>query len=207
MTIIRKAADIREATTADLVETYNHFTPHAPIKKFENRTVAERRVEMALLAATDRAAHAGVPRGQAPTPKAPSELPPAPVAAPAAEPPAPQAASAANPYPAGSKRAALFEQMRDKVKPVARPKVEKRPADAPRARKVTHVVVTGAGLSKLQAGSQRAAVLATLQRMALEAGGGPVALEDAAKQLDFPIGGHVQKLIAVKHLAAHTPAA
>lgn len=71
--IIRSAAEIAGASMAQLVATYNAMTGKA-IKKFENRTVAERRVEMALLSATDAAGHAGVPHNAKPAPMTLAEL-------------------------------------------------------------------------------------------------------------------------------------
>lgn len=67
MTIIRSQADIAEATTADLVETYNQLTGKA-ITKFSSRAAGEVQVSNALLAATDRDAHSGVPKGATPKP-------------------------------------------------------------------------------------------------------------------------------------------
>jgi hypothetical protein len=63
--LITNAKDIATAETSDLVFTYNELEGKS-VKKFENRTTAERKVEMAILAAGDRAAHRGTKVGVAP---------------------------------------------------------------------------------------------------------------------------------------------
>jgi len=63
--IITQQSDIAEATTEDLVATYNALTGKS-IKKFETRAVAEVRVANAMLASADRVGHAGVPKGAVP---------------------------------------------------------------------------------------------------------------------------------------------
>lgn len=68
MTVIAKQSQIQEASTADLVETYNALTGKS-IKKFSSRAVGETQVANAILAAEDRAGHAGVAKGEKPTAK------------------------------------------------------------------------------------------------------------------------------------------
>lgn len=63
--LITNQNDIADATTEDLVHTYNELEGKS-IKKFESREVAERRVANAILAATDRAGHRGVKVGETP---------------------------------------------------------------------------------------------------------------------------------------------
>jgi hypothetical protein len=63
--LITNAKDIATAETADLVFTYNELEGKS-IKKFESRSTAERRTEMAILAAKDRAGHRGVKVGEQP---------------------------------------------------------------------------------------------------------------------------------------------
>lgn len=201
MSIITKAAQIAEASTADLVETYNHFTGSS-IKKFENRTIAERRVEMALLAATDRGAHAGVKPGREPEPLPAGALQQEAPAAGQEQPAAPTAPAAeGNPHPAGSKRAALWEQMQGKKRPEPRPRAEKRPPGEPRRSRITHVKLS-TGISKLQAGSARAAVLDGIRTLAAAAPRGVVGLAELAAHVGIDVRGHVQKLIVVKHVVA-----
>lgn len=57
MTIITTQAQIADAKTADLVETYNHLTGKS-IAKFESRAKAESAVKMAIMAGIDKANHA-----------------------------------------------------------------------------------------------------------------------------------------------------
>ena len=73
MTILRNPNHIATAEMADLLETYNALTGNA-VERFESRAVAERRTEMAMLAARDAAGHAGVPRGVEPEVKTVAEL-------------------------------------------------------------------------------------------------------------------------------------
>ena len=60
-TILRSPAKIAEATTADLIATYNALTGKS-IKKFSTRAAGEHQVEMAMLAAKDMDGHTGVPK-------------------------------------------------------------------------------------------------------------------------------------------------
>lgn len=57
MTVITTQAQIADAKTADLVETYNHLTGKS-IAKFESRAKAETAVKMAIMAGVDKANHA-----------------------------------------------------------------------------------------------------------------------------------------------------
>ncbi len=178
MTILRSAKDISAATTADLVETYNAMTG-ASIKKFENRAIAERRVEMALLAATDRAGHAGVQPNTTPTPKTMQELP--------------------HPYPAGSLRAQLSEEIAAQKPVVARPKAsELAAAGAPAAPRavITAVRATFTGTSRCQPNSIRANVLAAIQ----SAPDHTITIADLDKHFGHPTRGYVQKLLEKAHL-------
>jgi hypothetical protein len=60
--IIRTPDQIAGATLECLLLSYNALTGR-PIKRFADRATAERRLEMAMLAAQDATAHAGVPKG------------------------------------------------------------------------------------------------------------------------------------------------
>ena len=68
MTILTSQKQIQEASTADLVETYNALTGKS-IKKFSSRAIGETQVANAILAAEDRAGHAGVAKGEKPVAK------------------------------------------------------------------------------------------------------------------------------------------
>jgi len=73
MTIIRDQNAIAEASTADLLETYNAYTGKN-ITRFSSRAAGEVQVVNSILAATDASAHAGVPKGSAPRPRTLEEL-------------------------------------------------------------------------------------------------------------------------------------
>lgn len=60
--VLRARSDIAEATMAQLLATYNALTGKS-LKKFENKEIAQRRVDMAMMAAQDADAHLGVPKG------------------------------------------------------------------------------------------------------------------------------------------------
>lgn len=68
MTVLTSQKQIQEASTADLVETYNALTGKS-IKKFASRAAGETQVANAILAAEDRAGHAGVAKGEKPPAK------------------------------------------------------------------------------------------------------------------------------------------
>lgn len=65
MTIITNTKLVPEASTADLLETYNALAGKS-IKRFSSRAAAEVQVTNAIMAAEDRAGHAGVPKGTKP---------------------------------------------------------------------------------------------------------------------------------------------
>ena len=71
--IIRTQAEIADATTADLVATYNALTGKS-IKKFSSRAAGEAQVSNAILAAQDADAHTGVPKHQRAVARTPAEL-------------------------------------------------------------------------------------------------------------------------------------
>lgn len=185
MTIIRDQKDIAAASTADLVETYNAMTGTS-IKKFENRAIGERRVAMALLSATDSAAHAGVPKGEHAAPKTVDEL-------------------AAATYPAGSMRAKLQEEIAQQQPIAPRP----RKADdttAPKRQIITHVRATLTGTSRCQEGSIRAGVLAFIQGCKTKDGSQRVVSVAEVDQVALSehgqasSRGYIQKLVEKGHL-------
>lgn len=183
MTVIRKAADIAAASSADLVETYNALTGSS-IKKFETRKIAERRVEMALLAATDAAGHAGVAPNTAPVPATVEEL-------------AEKAAS--NPYKEGTMSHSLHEACEKAAPIVPRPKkaeaVKAGAAPAAAPRKFSFVRPTFAGTSKVQANSNRAAVLACVNTHPEG-----VTVEALDAYFCYATRGYLQKLIEKNHV-------
>lgn len=65
MAIITLPARIAEATAADLILTFNALTG-CSVESFDSRAIAERRVEMAILAAKDADARTGVPKNTDP---------------------------------------------------------------------------------------------------------------------------------------------
>jgi hypothetical protein len=77
MTVLTSQKQIQEASTADLVETYNALT-NKNIKKFASRAAGETQVANAILAAEDRAGHAGVAKGENPVAKPLAEEAPKP---------------------------------------------------------------------------------------------------------------------------------
>lgn len=84
MTILRTQAECDDASMADLLETYNAMTGKA-VARFASLEIGRQRTKMAIMAATDAAGHAGVPKHSAPTAKTVEELNQKP-AAPAAQP-------------------------------------------------------------------------------------------------------------------------
>lgn len=184
MTILRRASDIAAASSADLVETYNALTGSS-IKKFETRKIGERRVEMALLAATDAAGHAGVAPNTTPAPATVQEL---------------AAKAASNPYKEGTMSHSLHDACEKAAPIVPRPKVPeaKKSGAAPAAvRKFLVVSPTFAGVSKVQANSNRAAVLAYVN--AHPAG---ISVEALDGYFGYATRGYLQKLIEKNHVLA-----
>ena len=221
MTIIRTQAAVTEASTADLLESYNAFTGK-DIKKFASREAAERQTSNAILAAIDASGKLGVKKGQKPVAMTLTELEAARSAkaqdsAGAAKPQqgaaAAQEANAAT--PAGKslrtslKAKAVGEPNKPKVKP-------QKPEGAGRAPKVTHVeIVPEGGRSKMQVGSQRKAIMDAIVGKAKNAKSISVTgREDKVRCVSIdllqeehrePVRGHVLKLIFEGHLRAVQP--
>lgn len=177
MTIIRDQNSIPDASTADLIETYNAFTGKS-IKKFSSRAAGESQVANAILAAQDRAGHAGVAKGEAPKPVTEAEV------------------------KAKSLRATLAEKAgtAEPNKPRAKP-AKREPTNGARRAACTAVVPTGRGNSRLQAASIRGRVMAFISA-AHKSAGAPVAIEAIAKEFGDPARGAVSALIAHDHLEA-----
>lgn len=73
MTIITKQSQIAEASTADLLATYNALSGKS-ITRFSSRAAGEVQVANAILSAENAAGHAGVAKGAAPTALTQAEL-------------------------------------------------------------------------------------------------------------------------------------
>lgn len=204
--IIRTQAEIEGASSAVLVATYNALTGSC-IKKFECRAVAERRVAMAILSATDAAGHAGVKRGEIPTPKTREELNgaakwPAMTVEDLKKPTEPEfksteAPDAKNPFQPGSMAHGLWVATHDAVPP------EKRPAPAQKVPRVKgeklnfdKLRATFAGTSRTQEKSTRHAVLMFIQKCP-DGITNVAALEKHFKQ---PVRGYLQKLLEKNHI-------
>ena len=210
--IIRNRADVSAASTADLIATYNALTGNA-VERFSSRAIAERRVDMALMAAEDAAGHLGVPKGSDAVAMTKEELEAAApvVQEPAAEAPKPvQAPSKSdegtvgpdngeNPFKPGTLAYNLWvatksAEANDPARIKKAPKAKTEPSK-PRNKELV-VKATFAGLSKIQAGSKRAAVLKYVQE-APECTATLVALDAAIGETTR---GYVQKLVEMKHL-------
>jgi hypothetical protein len=177
MTILRKQSDIHDADMADLLETYNALTGNA-VERFESRAIAERRTEMAMLAARDAAGHAGVPKGVEPEVKTMDEL---------ALPFGPMVQQLH--IAAENARA---EAAPKRIKAMKARELTARPLRTP----ADKIRATFAGTSKPQAASIRGQVLRAIQ----ESEGHTVAQADLDAHMGMPTRSFVQKLIEAGHL-------
>jgi hypothetical protein len=196
--ILRDRAAIAEATSAQLVATYNALTGKS-ISKFENKEIGMRRVEQAMMAAADADAHLGVAKGANGEVKTAEELAVKAVEVGAPIPVLNGGGTPAEPvYAPGS----LAEQLANKAKvaapivPRARREPVKRDPNAPRRATGTHVRAVDGGWSKVRDNSVRGAVLAKIR----EAGGKPVAVEALAAHFDTEVRGYLGKLVEVEHI-------
>ena len=223
--ILRSAAQIASATSAQLVATYNAMTGKA-IKKFENRAIAERKVEMALLSATDAAGHTGVARNTVPVPMTVEEL--------AAKAPAVAVAQAlahqdaddgekptnnepeidlddpalvdpdVNPFKPGTMSHQLWVATKA-LQPITRREVAAKKTKAERAAspgksKLVGVIATFAGTSKTQEGSTRAGVLKYINDAKDSKGNlRAVTIDELDAHISANSRGYVQKLIEKNH--------
>jgi hypothetical protein len=176
MTILRNPNALAAASMEDLIETYNALTGNA-VEQFQSRAIAERRTEMAMLAAKDAAGHAGVPKGIDPEVKTMAELGINPFA-----PMVHQLHIAAE--------AAAVEPMR--VKPMKAREMNVRPLRKP----LDKIRATFAGKSKPQEGSTRGKVLRAIQ----EAEAHTITQADLDALMGTPTRGFVQKLIEMGHV-------
>jgi hypothetical protein len=192
MTIIRDAAAIAAADTADLVETYNALTGKS-IKKFENRATAERRVEMAIMAAKDADGHTGVPKGAEG-----KALDRAAIVEKAAAKgiPTPPALDEEDPKFEPGSLADQLNKAAAAAKPIApREKAERKPG-APAKQSIYAVQATFKGTSKPQAGSVRNNILVHIQNADRSA----ITIEALDKHFELNSRGYVQKLLEKDHL-------
>jgi hypothetical protein len=198
--ILRSQSEIPDASMADLLATYNALTGQS-VRRFSSRAVGEGRVRMAILAATDAAGHAGVPRGTVPLPKTQAELrmkaaelakleehtcvEPTPVPPPAD----------GNPYPKGSTESGLWYTARK-----AEAALRLKPPVKKRQKRTTPPFVavraTFAGSSKPQAASLRAEILRSIQGFAPKG----VTIEALNALYEAPVRSYVQKLMEKKHV-------
>lgn len=180
MTILRNPNAIATADMADLIETYNALTGNS-VERFESRAVAERRTEMAMLAARDAAGHAGVPRGVEPEVKTLEEL-------------------TGNPFPFGSMEHQLYiaaEASRAEAAPKRVKAIKARELTARPLRKPADKIrATFTGTSKPQANSIRGQVLRAIQASE----GHIVTQQDLDAHMGMPTRSFVQKLIETGHL-------
>jgi hypothetical protein len=175
MTILRSPNTLATASMEDLIETYNALTGNA-VEQFQSRAIAERRTEMAMLAAKDAAGHAGVPKGSEPQVKTMAELGNNPFA------PMVQQLHIAAEAAAAPLRVKPMKAREMNVRPL------RKPADKIRA--------TFAGKTKLQDGSTRGNVLRIIQEA--EAHTMTQAALDAV--VGAPTRSFVQKLIETGHV-------
>lgn len=191
--LIADVQAIKEADAADLVHTYNQLTGKS-VKKFENRTIAERRVEMALLAAKDADAKTGLPKGSEPQPQPRVEILRKAAARGTEPPPALDADNADPVFQPGTMAYELDKAARN-AQPI--PKREPREKKAPADKKVLYAVVaTFAGTSKPQTGSLRNNVLLRIQGSPK----GAATIESLDAHFGINTRGYVAKLLERDHL-------
>ena len=169
--LIRSQKDIPDASTEDLVFTYNELTGKT-IKKFSSRGAGEAQVANAILAAEDAAGHRGVAKGEKPKAMTLREQLAA-KAGPAAEPNSPK------PKAAGKKPA------------------DAAPGRKPAFAAVTP---TDSGSTKVRAESQRGQVLALLRERHKRLNR-PIRIAELDEKFGSPTRGHIFKLIEGGHVA------
>ena len=200
--IIRDRALVATASTADLVATYNALTGNN-VERFSTRTIAERRVEMAIMAAEDAAAHRGIPKDTKPVAQTLEEL--GLQGQDGGETPlgddegtvAPD--SNENPFTPGSMAHQLWVATTSlDANTASRQNRAPKDKSEPSTKRNTALSVkaTFAGTSKIQANSKRAAVLKAIQ----EAPEATISLADLDAHFGEPMRGYVHKLMQMKHL-------
>lgn len=177
-TIIRDRNAVFNASLDDLNHTYRELRGEPAHPGFKDKAAAQVQVQMAIMAAEDVVAHAGVPVGSEPVAKTVAEL-------------------GHNPYKEGTMSHALHEAVHAQQPITPRPKASALPAEQ-RAPRVTirAVRATFAGTSRPQAGSVRAAVLKFVQ----DAPEHVASVEALEQHFQQPVRGYLQKLIEKNHL-------
>lgn len=177
-TIIRDRNAVLHASLEDLNHTYRELRGEPAHPGFKDRAAAQVQVQMAIMAAEQVVAHAGVPVGSEPVAKTVAEL-------------------GHNPYKEGTISHRLHDEIAAQAPIARRPKKAEAPADPANKRVVIRAVrATFAGTSRPQAGSVRRAVLDYVQK-APNATATVEALEEHFQQ---PVRGYLQKLIEKNHL-------
>ena len=200
--IIRDRALVATASTADLIATYNALTGNS-VDRFSTRAIAERRTDMAIMAAEDAAAHRGIPKDTKPVAQTLEEL--GVQGQDGGETPlgddegtvAPD--SNENPFTPGSMAHQLWVATKslDANTAPRQKRAPKAKSETPTKRNAAlSVKATFAGTSKIQANSKRAAVLKHIQ-VAPEA---TVSLADLDAAFGEPTRGYVHKLMQMHHL-------
>lgn len=232
--ILRSVSQIEEAPAGDLVATFNALTGRS-IKKFENATIAKRKVEAAMMASIAADEKLGVAKGASGEVKTlqelsakaaekglvnvnPLELPDTPIPE-TGEPGSDQPGDIGDnvdPGPiefAPGSMAAQLVAVGAKTAPIT--KRERKAATEPKTPRVTIVAarLTGGGRGKGQPGSARTAVLERI-RAVVAAKTEANAVEGAEQQplvatiaeleahLQYPVKGHIQKLVALGFVVA-----
>ncbi len=202
--IIRDRALVATASTADLIATYNALTGNN-VERFSTRAIAERRTDMAIMSAEDAAGHRGVPKDAKPVAQTLEEV--AAQGQGVAETPPGDAEGAVapdseeNPFKPGSMAHQLWVAAKSYNANTA-PREKRAPkakTESKQPRRLALVVkATFAGTSKMQAASQRAAVLKYIQ----EAPEATISLADLDAHFGESTRGYVHKLIETAHLVA-----
>ena len=195
MTLLKTVAEVHEAGTADLLETFNHLTG-GDVKRFASVEAGRRRVEMAMLAAKDADAKTGVPRGSEPQAKGRAEIE-AKAAAKGVD--TPESLDPEVNFPPGSMGDQLLKAAAAAKPIVPRPKKEPKAPAQPRS-SIYAVQATFAGTSKPQAGSVRNNVLLYIQNAKNNA----ATIEAMDKHFQHDSRGYVNKLIEKDHLVTLT---
>lgn len=211
--VIRTQSEVPAATMADLIHTYTQLTG-TTVKRFASRIAAERRVVDAIMAAEDKAGHAGVPRGTKPKPKTVAErvedaakngkAPEAqlPESGGSDDVPGVEVDDSVNPYPPGSLAHGLWIATKHAKRVEPRPKAAPRDPSLPKRKPVDAVIATFAGKSQPQPGSERNGVLLFIQaQKGADNKPRPVTMEELEKHFQKSCRGFVQKLIEKEHIA------
>lgn len=201
--IIRDRALVAAASTADLVATYNALTGNS-VERFSSRAVAERRVDMAIMAAEDAAGHRGVQKGINPVAQTIAETTAQAQDAAVPEPKVDESAVGTgweeNPFKPGSMAHQLWVATKSLTASAAPRKKAVKEKSEPRQKRnaASAFKATFAGTSKVHAGSKRAAILAHIQN----APNSTATLAELDEHFKEPTRGYVQKLAQMNHLTA-----